>query len=201
VACVARGDSSTRLAAGATSSCDPGKGGICVVFDGLIKGSKKSPRLFATSVSATIHWHLVWVTSGQGYGVPDLLEKSSTVGGKATVMLQAKPTRCVTSFELSPTNLPTLAQGSANKGDLMIKVPNPADVSAGSGTGYPSIRVTNADCAAGLLSTNPVIYRVEVPLHPITTSRHVIGVGTYNIPTQGTTGAGRMRGTITVTVG
>ena len=157
--------------------------------------------MFAASVKATIHWHLVWVTSGPGYGVPDLLEKSSTAGGKATVTLQAKPAKCVTSFELSPTSLPTLTQGPVSKGDLVIKVPSPATVSAGGGTGYPSIRVTNANCAAGLLSTYPATYAIEVPLHPITMSRPVSGVGAYNIPTQGTSGAGHLHGTITVTVG
>ena len=111
----------------APASCQPGKGGICVVFDGRIKGSQKAPHLVATSVKTTITWHLVWVTSRPGYGVPDQLEKTSTVGGKAVVMLQPGPTRCPTNFELIATNPPTLTQGPSDKGSLVIRVPGPRD--------------------------------------------------------------------------
>lgn len=171
------------------------------MFDGRIKGSLKSPHLFATSVTTTITWHLVWRTSKPGFGVPDELEKSSTVGGKAVVMLQASPGRCPTNFRLVPTNPPILTQGPSAQSSLVIKVPNPATVSSGAGSGFPSIGVTNANCSAGLLDTYPATYTMIVPLHPTTVRRSVVGVGNYNIPTQGKTGSAHMRGTITVTVG
>lgn len=183
------------------ASCQPGKRGICVVFNGRINGSQKAPHLVATSVSTTITWHLVWRTSRPGYGVPDELERSSTVGGKAVVMLQANPGRCPTNFRLLRTNPPTLAQGPVSKSSLVIKVPNPATVSSGAGSGYPSIAVTNPNCAAGLMDTQPPSYTVIVPLHPTTVRRNVLGVGNYNNAGQGKTGSAHMRGTITVTVG
>ena len=74
-------------------------------------------------------------------------------------------------------------------------------MSSGSGSGLPSIGVTNPNCAAGLMDTYPAYYTMIVPLHPATVRRNVVGVGNYNIPVQGKTGSSQMRGTITVTVG
>jgi hypothetical protein len=200
----------TTMTAGAQGgSCDPGKGGICVVLTGQIKAEKKSPHTFATDYQATVGWRLEWQTSISGYGVPnEFVAKASEAFGHGEITYQGGPKPCKTGFKLLDTNPPTLAQGGDfnSKTELTIEIPNPADDSTGGGAGYPAIAPTNPQCPA-LLSALPGNFQIKVQLSPGQTHEDLKDKdgGTYEtdyaVPSQDITGGATMIGTITVVVG
>ena len=187
----------TTTAQAPASSCDPGKGSVCVVYDGALVGSTSSPNLVGVAATTNVSWHLEWTSNPAGYGVPNTLAPSSNAKGTVTVKYNTGKT-CSSPVGLIAANPPTLAQGfPASKTEVTIEVPNPAEVSTGTGSGYPSIGPTNG--CPGLVGSMPANFIVKAPLHPSTTVKPADGGGPIAGP--GKTGSYKLTGTISVIVG